>query len=208
MKTHSQLARDELSEGFGHLRLAAAHAAGGVGATVGPRWDSAKGHMPPRVGTMRRAAANRFDVAVAGLVPLMEAARIGAAEATRDAQKARRRAEKRESRMSRKRVTILVSLLTAGAAVGAAGAIVSSRRNRAKWEEYESQGVNAMRGGTRSVADAARESAKETGNVFAEQAKQTGETVATRADEAAEQGKAKTEQLADKAHAVSKNSRS
>src|SRR5439155_5300580 len=46
VKTHSQLMRDELGEGFDHLWQAAGHVANGVGATVGPRWDSARERLP------------------------------------------------------------------------------------------------------------------------------------------------------------------
>jgi len=221
VKTHSQLMRDELSEGFGHLWQAAAHAAGGVGATVGPKWDSAKGHLPHRAGKMRDVAAHGLDSTMAAFAPLFEAARTGAMNATRKAQKAGKKARKRESGMARKRTTILVGLLTAGAAAGAAGAIIARRRNRAKWEEYEAQGINAARGYAKSALDSTRnaadkgaqrvgqaaDSAAETANLFAEQTKQAAGTIAGRTGDALEQGKAKTDQFAEKAHTISKNNR-
>jgi hypothetical protein len=232
VKTHSQLMRDELSEGFGHLWQAAAHAAGGVGATVGPKWDSAKEHFPPRAGSMRNAAAHGLDSTLAAFMPLMDAARTGAANATKKAQKARKMAGKKESGMSRKRATILVGLLTAGAAAGAAGAIIARRRNRARWEEYEAQGINAVRGAAKSAldttkstmdkgaqkvgnwtdtardsADSAMSSASDSANLFAEQTKHAAGNMAGRTGEAMEQGKAKTDQFADKAHTISKNNR-
>src|SRR5436305_6026551 len=85
VQTHSQLMRDELSEGFGHLWQAAAHAAGGVGATVGPKWDTAKGHVPPGIGKVRNAAARGAGTTMTAFVPIMAAARLGAATATRKA---------------------------------------------------------------------------------------------------------------------------
>src|SRR5437588_12511334 len=86
VKTHAQLMRDEMSEGFGHLWQAAAHAAGGIGATVGPKWDSAKGHLPNKA--MRAATAHGWESTLAAFAPLMEAARTGAMVATENAQKA------------------------------------------------------------------------------------------------------------------------
>jgi hypothetical protein len=213
VKTHSQLMRDELSEGFGHLWQAAAHAAGGIGSTVGPKWDSAKGHLPRNTETMRDTAAHGWESTVAAFVPLMEAARTGAETATKKAQKARKKAMKKESGMSRKRATILVGLLTAGAAAGAVGALIARRRNRAKWEEYEAQGMKAMRsaadktaqkvGSTAeraeqsmsSWADDAREGT-DSPNIFAEQTKQTAGSMSTRTGDAMETGKA---------HTISKN---
>jgi hypothetical protein len=215
VKTHSQLMRDELSEGFGHLWQAAAHAAGGIGATVGPKWDTAKGHLPHQAGSMRDAAAHGWESTVAAFVPLMEAARANAAAATKNAQKARKKAMKKESGMARKRATILVGLLTAGAAAGAAGALIARRRNRARWDEYEAQGMKAMRsaadktaqkiGGTAeragqtvsSSTDTAREGT-ETPNILAEQTKHTAGSMTARTGDAVEPGKS---------HPISKNTR-
>ena len=224
VKTHSQLMRDELSEGFGHLWHAAAHAAGGIGATVGPKWDSTRGHLPHNAGTMRDAATHGWESTLAAFAPLMEAARTSAATATKNAQKARKKAMKKESGMSRKRATILVSLLTAGAAAGAAGALMARRRNRAKWAEYEARGTQAVRStmdkGAQKIGAAAERAgqtvsgwtetarettdstlggARETGNPFAEQTKHTPGNIAGRTSETIEPGKA---------HSISKNTRS
>ena len=209
-KTHGQLMREELSEGFGHLWQAAAHAAGGVGATVGPKWYTAKQHLPPSIGKARTVAAHGLDSTMAAFTPLLEAARSGAASATTKARKARTKAGKKESGMSRKRTTLLVGLLAAGAAAGAAGAMVARRRNRAKWDEYEQRGIQAARQSAKSMLDTAEStldkgaqrmdsslaSTKETANLFAEQAGQ-----------ATEHGKSKTDQFAEKAATISKNSR-
>src|SRR5437588_8760243 len=88
--------------------------------------------------------------------PLLEAARSGAATATRNARKARTKAGKKESRMSRKRTTLLVGLLAAGTAAGAVGAMMARRRNRAKWDEYERRGIQAARQGASSLIDSAQ----------------------------------------------------
>lgn len=204
VKTHSQLVRDELSEGFGHLWQAAAHAAGGVGATVGPKWDSAKGHLPPGAGKMRDAAARGLDSTVAAFAPLMDAARVGATTAARQAQKAAKKAGKRRSGRVRRRRAILVGLLAASAAAGTAGAIIARRRNRAKWEEYEARGVEAARGYAESAFDTARTAADKTASAAA----RTADTMeAARTADTMEQDKAKADQFAEKAHTISKNNR-
>jgi hypothetical protein len=220
-KTHGQLMRAELSEGFGHLWQAAAHATGGLGATVGSKWDTARGHLPPSVSKAGAAAAQGLDTTLTAFVPLLYAARDGATTATNKARKARSKAGKKESGMSRKRTTLLVGLLAAGAAAGAAGAMMARRRNRAKWDEYEQRGIQAARQGATSMldptqstldkdvhrTDAALASTKETANLFADQAGQPTGTTAARAGEAIEHGKSKTDQFAEKAATTSKNSR-
>jgi len=221
VKTHAQLMRDEMSEGFGHLWQAAAHAAGGIGATVGPKWDSTKGHLPARMGTMRDTATHGLDSTLAAFAPLMDAARTGAATATRKAQKARNKAMKKESGMSRKRATILVGLLTAGAAAGAAGAMIARRRNRAKWEEYEAHGMKAVRstmdkgaqklgsaaertgqtvsGWTDTAREGTETGSRDTANVFAEQTKHAAGSMS---------GQGNDSMAAGKSHTMSKNTRS
>jgi gas vesicle protein len=220
-KTHGQLMREELNEGFGHLWQAAAHAAGGVGATVGPKWDTARDHLPPSIGKARTLAASGLGTTIAAFTPLLVAARTGAETATTKARKARNKAVKKESGMSRKRTTVLVGLLTAGVAAGAAGAIMARRRSRAKWDEYEQRGIQAARQGARSVFDAAQStvdkgaqrmesaatSTKETANLFADQTAQASGTAAARAGDAIEHGRSKTDQFAEKAATISKNSR-
>src|SRR5436305_14925872 len=99
--------RAELNEGLEHLRQAAAHAAGGMGAAVGPKWDSAKGHLPPGIGKARHLAASGIDTTMAAFAPLLEAARTGAVIATKNARKAGKyQAGTKESGMSRKRTTM------------------------------------------------------------------------------------------------------
>src|SRR2546423_14376539 len=73
-KTHGQLVRAELNEGIGHLWQAAAHAAGGMGAAMGPRWHAAKDHFPPSLGKASHLAAQGIDTTMAAVAPPMEAA--------------------------------------------------------------------------------------------------------------------------------------
>jgi hypothetical protein len=118
-----------------------------------------------------------------------------------------------------------MGLLAAGAAVGAAGAMASRRRNHAKWEEYESQGMGADAGDAKSMTDSAKstmdksadkvattvDKATDKMSRWADSAKSAASSAADNAAEksgdAAEYGKAKTDQFADKAAAASKNSR-
>jgi hypothetical protein len=130
---------------------------------------------------MRNAAAHRLDLTLAAFAPLMEAARVGAANATKNALKARGPVVELEPGTSGRRRTVLVSLLTAGATAGAAGAMMARRRNRARWEEYESQGASGIGGARESVLDTTK-STVDTGvpkgtNVPGSAAESTGATM-------------------------------
>jgi hypothetical protein len=145
--TRQELVRSELMESLDHFRRAATHAAGGVGATVGPNYDmartrvgSAREWVSPRSGKIVDAATMRWDATVAAFAPLMQAARDGAIKASKlEAQngngkkKAIEMAPPAEHRMS----GTVMALIATGAAVGAAGALAARRRNRVKWSEYE-----------------------------------------------------------------------
>jgi hypothetical protein len=97
--------------------------------------------------------------------------------------------------MSGKRTGLLVGLLAAGAAAGAAGAYVVRRRNRAKWEEYESQAI-----GARDDAGSALDKATD-------QTAKGAHTATARGTDGLDLSRAKTEDLSDKAAAAAKNSR-
>jgi hypothetical protein len=155
--THSEMMRAELGEGFEHLRNAAEHAAGGVGATVGPRLDSARKRVGPGTDRVRDAASQGWDTTLAALTPLVEAARTGAVEAGRQTTRARKKmSRKKTSRMSGKRTGLLVGLLTVGAAAGAAGVIIARRRSRSQWEEYDAGSAGMANGQAQSVLDSTR----------------------------------------------------
>lgn len=123
--------RRELGESVDHLMQAAAHAAGGVGATVGPRVAVVRTYMAPGMGKVRNVASQGWESTVTALTPLTAAAKEG----SRKAMVLRIKKEKRS--MARKRWSMLAGLLAAGAAVGAAGAMVVRRRRRAQWDEYD-----------------------------------------------------------------------
>src|SRR5688500_3517993 len=62
-KTHGRMMREELAESFTHLRMAAAHAAGGTAGVVGPRVDAAGRSVKPK---LRKASG----VTIATVAPL------------------------------------------------------------------------------------------------------------------------------------------
>ena len=205
-RTHGQLMRAELGEGVDHFWQAATHAAGGAGATIGPRWSSTRDRMAPGVVRVRNAASQGWGSTRSTLTPLVDAARAGSANAQASAKanaakssKAKAKNKTKESRMSGKRTGLLVGLLAAGAAAGAAGAYVVRRRNRAKWEEYESQAIGAAKD------DAG--AAKSATNGAADQSAKGAHAASARGADALDLSRANTEDLADKAAAAAKNSR-
>jgi hypothetical protein len=117
-ETHTQQLLDELGESYGHLKLAAGHLAGGAAERFTPRYDKA------------RVVASRGWTSTKGaFAPLYAQMRDGAANA--------RRMEV-EVVDKRNRWPMLMGLLATGAAVGAAGALVSRRRRAAQqWDEFE-----------------------------------------------------------------------
>jgi hypothetical protein len=140
-KTHSEQMRDELIESYGHLKMAAAHAAGAGAERVTPTYDKAR------------------DVATKGLVstkdafaPLYETMREGA-------KSARAKAEKNVAH-NRRTWPVLIGFLAAGAAIGATGAMIARRRRLAsQWEEYDPSALDDTRDdstkGMKDAADAA-----------------------------------------------------
>lgn len=144
--TRQELVRSEFGDSVDHFRQAAVHAAGGIGATVGPmsgkakvRITSARGMVGPTAGRFSKTASSSWDSTVAAFAPIVRAARDGAA---------RSNALEGNSMMDTRRVIEIettdshatrnvMALMACGAAVGAASALMARRRNRAKWAEYE-----------------------------------------------------------------------
>ncbi len=172
--TRQDLARAEFVESMDHFRQAATHAAGGLGATVGPKvglgmgvardkMGSARGYVGtarayvvPGTAKMTRAASRGWDSTIAFVMPLAEAARASSTRAATlpsgiklpsgvkmqaiKVQAVRVPAMKKKtppSASSAHTATAVVSIVAAGAALGATGALVARRRNRSKWAEYE-----------------------------------------------------------------------
>jgi len=115
-RTHSSQLMDELVESYGHLKLAAGHAAGGAAERVTPSYDRA-----------RDTASRRWHETMDTFAPLYDQMRQGAANARKETPVSKR-----------KKWPMLVGLLAAGTAVGAVGAMIARRRRAAtQWDEYE-----------------------------------------------------------------------
>lgn len=151
-KSHRQLVRVELGEGFGHFRQAATHAADGVGTRVGPRMQAARGFLAPTATRVAETAANGWGSTMTVIAPLAVAAlasarqtgtaagRTGSKSITGSKKMKMMKAmskNKRKSMKARRRWTMLTGLLAAGAAVGAVGAVAMRRRHHEQWEAYD-----------------------------------------------------------------------
>jgi hypothetical protein len=114
-RSHTSRLMDELSESYGHLRMAAGHAAGGAAERLTPRYDRA-----------RTAARRRWSTTKDTFTPLYVQMREGAANA------------RKEHKVKRNKWPVVVGILAAGAAAGAAGAVIARRRRAvAQWDEYD-----------------------------------------------------------------------
>src|SRR5262245_11952312 len=110
---------DELTQSYGHLKLAAAHAAGGAAERMTPTYDKARG-----------VASRRFSTTMGTFAPFYEQVREGAANA--------RNGKGRDMKMKRNKWPMVIGLVAAGAAAGACGAMIARRRRvAAQWDEYE-----------------------------------------------------------------------
>ncbi|HEY2950395.1 MAG TPA: hypothetical protein VGJ53_18685 [Micromonosporaceae bacterium] len=213
-KTHAKLARRELNESLDHFMRAATHAAGGMGAAVGPKVNAARDYVNPTAGRMRNAASQGWESALAAFAPLASAAKDGARSAGDMALRTRSRNKKREAEMGRKRRSAWAGMLAAGAAVGAAGALIMRRRKQ-RWEEYDpAQALEAMRDDADTMidstqksvdraADAGASAAGKASGTMAEstegQASSAAATVKDRASSAAETAKRQKDQATDQA---------
>ncbi|MFC0533003.1 hypothetical protein [Phytohabitans kaempferiae] len=138
--------------------------------------------MGPRaadgVHRVKEGATHGWESTMAALAPLAAAAAEGAREASRTTKRAGSKARqagatkmravtpKRESQMSRKRWPMLAGLLAAGAAVGAAGALVMRRRKQQQWQEYDAnQAIEPVAADTGDKGDSASPSMNGTGKV-------------------------------------------
>ncbi len=182
VKTRRDLVRAEFGASMDLLKQAAAHAAGGLGATVGPsignvkdsamnKTDSARGFMKPAAGRVTTAASQGWDSTIAAFSPLADAAKQGSIRAGMlDAKRKPKKDEKAPKVIAFSSTTTetetpshtgLYALLATGVAVGAAGALVARRRTRAKWAEYE---PGSLRSDASSFMDAGATSTKSFGD--------------------------------------------
>jgi hypothetical protein len=143
-QTHRRQMRNELVESLNHLRLAASHGASGTANYLGPRYDSARSSVKSTAGPGVRKANKATAAAVMPLaIAIGRNARKGKAKVTR------------QQTSTRRWPVLLGGLLAAGAAVGAAGAVIARRRaNRDQWEEYGSTRSTGSR--TESMIDSAK----------------------------------------------------
>jgi hypothetical protein len=170
-KTSGELMRSELGESWDHFLAAATHAANGVGHTVGPRATRIKG-----------AATTGWASTTAALAPLAVAYREGAADATAAALKLRKKSQsgKKGKTVSNKRTGMLIGLLAAGVALGAAGALVVRRRRQQQWSEYDASGaLDSMSEEARSMVD---KTASKGGNTMDKLANRTSKAMDKTAD--------------------------
>jgi hypothetical protein len=142
-RTHRDLVRAELGESFDHFVQAATHAAGGVGATVGPRVRAAREQVGPTANRVRDTASHGWGSTIAAFAPLAAAATDGARQAGTAAKRTKakglRPMRKKESLMARKRWPMVAGVLAAGAI---AGTVVAARRRRAQeWDSYDPAGT-------------------------------------------------------------------
>jgi len=145
-KTNGQLARRELSQSVEHFKQAATHAARGTGATVGPKFDAARGRVQPAAYRAKDAASTSWDSALKTLAPLAAGAAADARKTGKDARKTKNKnmkqlQKKTDKALNRKqdgrKAGKLTGFLVTGAAIGAAAAFVLKRRQRQQWDEYD-----------------------------------------------------------------------
>ncbi len=119
-RTHREQLMDELTQSYGHLRMAAGQLAGGAAEHLTPQYDRARQAANRGLGTTKQT-----------FTPLYEQVRHGAFNARKETVVAKK-----------SRWPMLVGLLAAGAAAGAAGAMAARRRRAAmaEWDEYEPLG--------------------------------------------------------------------
>jgi hypothetical protein len=139
-KSRSELFRAELNESFDHFMQAATHAAGGVGATVGPRYGVARDYVTPPATKIKGAAANGWGTTVSTLAPLAAAASDGAKKAGKATSKAKGKAVskmKKEPPKSSRRWPMMAGVAALAAVVGAGAMIARRRRQQQQWDEYD-----------------------------------------------------------------------
>lgn len=190
--TSGQLVRGELGEGLVHLRRAAGHAAGGLGATLGPRLGAVRGSA--RSDRVRRAAAHRWGSAMSALAPLSASASDAEqARTARDRQMMKLNKQvKGQGSRPRGQNRRMMGLLVVGAAVGTVAAL--RRRQRRRWDEYGTDDALEALAATAPVATEATPLSSTVGSAeaFTRSADTTGpaagqvaEAVVDQADEAA-----------------------
>jgi hypothetical protein len=141
-KTRGEMARAELGESFDHFMRAATHAATGVGATVGPKVDSARVYVAPQTAKLKDAANSGWSSTMATLAPLATAASDGAKQAGTKARKTKAKGVKKVKKatgqqQSSRRWPMVVGIVALTAAGAGAFAAMRRRRQQQQWDEYD-----------------------------------------------------------------------
>jgi hypothetical protein len=100
------------------------------------KMGSARGYMSPGTAKVTQAASRGWDTTIALVMPLADAARQGSVRATSMPNGLKKKTASSTGNGGHM-ATTMVSIVAAGAAIGATGALVARRRNRSKWAEYE-----------------------------------------------------------------------
>jgi hypothetical protein len=167
---------DELSQSYGHLKMAAAHAAGGAAERITPSYDKA-----------RNVASRKMSGTTGTFAPFYEQVREGAANARRGQPPMKMKAK-------RNKWPMVAGLVAAGAAVGAAGAMIARRRRgAAQWDDYDGMPsleespygqekhatTHRVTAGAASVADSVSSQAGKLADSLHERARPSGATPGT-----------------------------
>jgi len=171
VKTHTRLAREELNEGLGHLRLAAAHAADGASGALAPRVESARKAVQPGLAKARSATLDSVDSLFSAA---LEGSRKASKRATKDAKKMARKGKKQVQKQTglgkkqRRWPKVLGGLAVAGAVAGAAAAYMKRRQANNAWDEYDAtrttSDAHAVLGQAKSTMDAGVDKASTAAN--------------------------------------------
>jgi hypothetical protein len=144
------LAKNELGESLGHLRMAAAYAADGAADRLAPSVEAARKAVKPQLKKARGVAKGSVD-------SVFGAALNGTDAAKRTALKARKKMLKKQ-KPRRRWPMVAGGLLAAGAVVGTASALMRRRRAQQAWDEYDStrvtEDVHAKLDSAKSTMDA------------------------------------------------------
>jgi hypothetical protein len=136
VKNHTRLAREELNESFGHLRMAAAHAADGAAGALAPRVEAARKTVTPTLTKARGVTVGSVD---ALLGAALQSQRDASRKSKKLAKKGKAKVAKATGQQKQRRwPMVLGGLLATGAVAGAASAVIKRRRARDAWDEYDS----------------------------------------------------------------------
>jgi hypothetical protein len=183
-KSRGELFKSEMGESFDHFMQAATHAAGGVGATVGPRMNTARGYVEPPATRVRDGAVAGWATTMAALAPLVAAASDGAKQAKYVAKTKNIKNIRKKEQPKMSRWPMVAGIVAVGAAVGAAGAVAMRRRRQQQWDEYDPGKAlgDAPVTGTSSM-DSTMDKAKDTGAKASDSAKDAAGKAESKADD-------------------------